>query len=147
MTHPSDLLLAGGSVFLGKEDAFHIPLGIGCVVVLSEAGTAVVGIPETKGLALLIVGEDHDDGGIPIGEAFLYNLAVLGNIGMDDTVYDLPGTDAVYIVVVGIGLVVGGQTCKLSAVLPCQIGVELLTVAVVVGLPISSYTGAWVVYP
>ena len=78
---------------------------------------------------------------------FPYDLSVLGNIIVLLTVSYFLGADPICIVVIGVGIPVGSQSHKLFAVLPCQVGVELLTVAVVVGLPISSYTGAWVVYP
>ena len=107
-------------------DIFY-PLCVYGVVVLGEGGATVVGVPETKGLALFVVGEDHDNGGIPIGEAFLYHPAVLGDVAVYNTVHYLRPTDPVCIVVVGISLVPGGDACKLSAVLPCQVGIGLDT--------------------
>ena len=133
MTHPIDFLLAGG-VLLGIEDSFYIPLGVYGVVVLGESSATVVGVPETKGLALFVIGENHNNSGISIREAFLYHSAILSNIGMDYIVYDFLRTDTLGIIIIGIGLVPYGKACKLSAMLPCQVGIGFDTIGIVDGV-------------
>ncbi len=130
VTHPLDFLLLGIRILPREEDALHVALGIGGVVILCEAAAAVGGVEEGEGSALIVVDEVHDHRAVPVGEAFPDHSAVEGQVGVGHTVNHLLGANAVCIVVVGADLPVYGEARKLSAVLPGQIGVGLGAIGV-----------------
>ncbi len=74
--HPIDVVEPCCLVQLCGENALHVALRVDRIVILRIAAAAVLGIPQAKGSALLIVEEVHDDFGVFIRIAFTHDLAV-----------------------------------------------------------------------
>ena len=101
-------------------------------IVVSSVATAAVGrVPQGKRFSGVIVDKVQHLCGCATTNRLAHDLAVLGNIGMGHTVYDLLCADAVAVIAVVVGTTVYGNTCKLSALQPCQVGVGLFAVVVV----------------
>ena len=131
------------------EEAFHITLGIGGVEVGSEIAATILRVGDGEGSARLIIDEVHDDGGISVGEGLPHQLAVLGDVGMHHAVYGLLGADTVHIVGIGGGVAADRDRGQVSALLPSQVGVTLLTVIIagrVAGAVIAKGLGCTTVY-
>ena len=141
VAHPMDGVFVGGAVLPGEEEALYIALGIGGIVVGCVAVATVGGIEQGIGHILCIVDEVHDHGAVSVGVALPYHSAVEGQVGMSHTVHYLLRTDALCIVVVGVGLVSGGEAYKLSAVLPDEIRVGLLPVGIADGVAACDCSG------
>ena len=109
----------------------NIALQIQDIVVSSIATAAVGRVPQGKRFSGVVVDKVQHLCGCARADSLTHDLTVLCDIGMGHTVYDLLCADAVAVIAVVVGTTVYGNTCKLSAVFPSQVGVGLFAVVVV----------------
>ena len=105
----------------------NIALQIQDIVVSSIATAAVGRVPQCKRITGVVIDEIHHSVTIALANDF----AVLRDVGMRYAVYDLLCTDTICIIAVVVGTTISGDTRKLSALHPSQVGVGLFAVVVV----------------